>query len=99
MGELNGAQRKHLRGVAHGYKPLVQIGKEGLTDNVIGSIDNAIAAHELIKVKMTADRNEREQLIPVIEERLACECVGAIGRIAILYRENSDPEKRRITLP
>ncbi len=99
MGELNGAQRKHLRGVAHGYKPLVQIGKEGLTDNVIGSIDDAIAAHELIKVKMTAERDEREQLIPIIEERLPCECVGAIGRIAILYRQSSDPEKRKITFP
>ena len=99
MGELNGAQRKHLRGVAHGYKPLAQIGKEGLTDNVIGSIDDAIAAHELIKVKMTAERDEREQLIPIIEERLHCECVGAIGRIAILYRQSSDPEKRKITFP
>jgi RNA-binding protein len=99
MGELNGAQRKHLRGVAHGYKPLVQIGKDGLTDNVLGSIDDAIAANELIKVKMTAERDEREQLIPIIEERLPCECVGAIGRIAILYRQSSDPEKRKITFP
>ncbi len=99
MGELNGAQRKHLRGVAHGYKPLVQIGKDGLTDNVLGSIDDAITANELIKVKMTAERDEREQLIPIIEERLPCECVGAIGRIAILYRQSSDPEKRKITFP
>jgi RNA-binding protein len=97
MGRLNGAQRKFLRGVAHGYKPLVQIGKEGLTDNVFGAIDDAIAAHELIKIKMAAERDEREELVPAIEERLGCECVGAIGRIAILYRENPDPEKRKIT--
>ena len=99
MGELNGGQRKYLRGVAHGYKPLVHIGKEGLTDNVLRTIDEAITAHELIKVKLTAERDEREQLIPIIEDRLGCQCVGAIGRIAILYRENPDPEKRRITFP
>ena len=99
MAKLSGAQRKHLRGVAHGYKPLVQIGKEGLTDNVLRTIDEAITAHELIKVKLTAERDEREQLIPIIEDRHGCECVGAIGRIAILYRENPDPEKRRITFP
>ncbi len=98
MAKLNGAQRKHLRGVAHSYKPLVQIGKEGLTDNVIGAIDAAIDAHELIKVKMTAERDQREQLVPVIEERVPCECVGTVGRIAILYRRNPDPEKRKITL-
>jgi len=99
MAKLTGARRKHLRGVAHGYKPLVQIGKEGLTDNVLRTIDEAITAHELIKVKMTGDRDEREQLTPIIEDRLGCECVGSIGRIAILYRENPDPEKRRITFP
>jgi len=99
MGELNGGQRKYLRGVAHGYKPLVHIGKEGLTDNVLRTIDEAITAHELIKVKLTAERDEREQLIPIIEDRLGCQCVGAIGRIAILYRENPDPEKRRINFP
>ncbi len=99
MGELNGGQRKYLRGLAHGYKPLVHIGKEGLTDNVLRTIDEAITAHELIKVKLTAERDEREQLTPIIEDRLGCECVGSIGRIAILYREHPDPEKRRITFP
>jgi RNA-binding protein len=99
MAKLSGAQRKHLRGVAHSYKPLVQIGKEGLTDNVIGAIDDAIGAHELIKIKMAAERDEREELVPVIETRLGCECVGTIGRTAILYRRNPDPEKREINLP
>jgi len=99
MAKLSGAQQKHLRGVAHGYKPLVQIGKDGLTENVLGSIDDAIAAHELIKVKMAAERDDREQLIHVVEDRLGCECVGMIGRIAILYRENPDPEKRKVTFP
>ncbi len=99
MAKLTGSQRKHLRGVAHGYKPIVQIGKEGLTDNVIGAIDSAIAARELIKVKIAADRDDREALVPVIEARINCECVGMIGRIAILYRQHPDPEKRKINLP
>ena len=99
MGELSGAQRKYLRGVAHSYKPLVQIGKEGLTDNVFTAIDTAIEAHELIKVKITADRDEREKLVPVIEERLECECVGTVGRMAILYRQHPESEKRKIEFP
>jgi len=99
MGELKGSQRKNLRGVAHGYKPLVQIGKEGLSESVLGAIDDALVAHELIKVKIAAERSEREQFVPVIEERLDCECVGTVGRMAILYRENPDPEKRKIVVP
>ena len=99
MGELKGSQRKYLRGVAHSYKPQVQIGKEGLRENVLGSIDTALDAHELIKVKISAERDQREQFVPVIEQRLNCECVGTVGRIAILYREHPDPEKRKIAVP
>jgi len=99
MGKLKGSQRKYLRGLAHSYKPLVQIGKEGLSENVLGAIDTALDARELIKVKIAAERNEREQFVPVIEERLSCECVGTVGRMAILYRENPDPEKRKIAVP
>ena len=99
MDKLTGSQRKYLRGVAHGYKPLVQIGKEGLSKNVLSSIDTALEAHELIKVKIAAERDQREELVPVIEERLNCECVGTVGRMAILYREQPDPDKRRISFP
>lgn len=99
MGELKGSQRKYLRGVAHGFKPLVQIGKEGLSDGVMQAVDTALEAHELIKVKIAADREEREQFVPALEERASCECVGTIGRMAILYREHPDPEKRKISLP
>ena len=96
MATLSGSQRKHLRGVAHGYKPAIHIGKEGLSDAVLDAFEKAITARELIKIKIAA---EREQLVPVIEERLNAECVGTIGRMAILYREHPDPEKRTITLP
>jgi len=99
MGELKGSQRKYLRGVAHSYKPQVQIGKEGLSENVLGSIDTALEAHELIKVKIAAERDQREQFVPVIEESLKCECVSTVGRMAILYREHPDPEKRKIAVP
>jgi len=99
MGKLSGAERKHLRGLAHGYQPLVQIGKVGLSDNVLAAIDTAIEAHELIKVKIVADRDERGALVPIIEERADCECVGTVGRIAILYRQHPDPEKRKIGFP
>jgi len=99
MARLTGSQRKHLRGLAHSYKPAVHIGKEGLSNSVARSIDIAIEANELIKVKIAADRDARADLIPIIEERTKCECVGAVGHIAILYRRNPDPEKRRVAVP
>jgi len=99
MDQLKGSQRKYLRGAAHSYKPLVQIGKEGLSEGVLSAIDDALDAHELIKLKIAAQRDEREEFVPVIEARLNCECVGTVGRIAILYREHPDPEKQKIKVP
>ncbi|MEE4273853.1 MAG: YhbY family RNA-binding protein [Thermoanaerobaculales bacterium] len=99
MNTLKGSQRKHLRGLAHSFKPVVQIGKEGLTDAVAAAIDDAITARELIKVRISGEREDREALVPIIEERIQCQCVGTIGRMAILYRQHPDPDRRRIELP
>ena len=96
---LKGSQRRYLRGVAHGFKPVVQIGKEGLTERVTAAIDGALEARELVKIKIAAERDERESMIPEIERRTKSECVGSVGRMAILYRQHPDPEKRSIQLP
>jgi RNA-binding protein len=93
---LTGSQRKHLRGLAHAYRPAVQVGKGGLTDAVVGSIDEALTARELIKVQIFTARDERQQITSAVEQRLACECVGSVGRMAIFYRPHSDPERRHI---
>jgi RNA-binding protein len=93
---LTGSQRKHLRGLAHGYRPAVQVGKGGLTDAVVASIDEALTARELIKVQIFTARDERQEITSAVEARLACECVGMVGRMAILYRRQPDPERRRI---
>lgn len=93
---LKGSQRTRLRGLAHSYRPAVQIGKGGLTESVLAAIDDALTAGELIKVQVFAARDERRQITATIEERLACECAGSVGRMAIFYRQHPDPEKRRI---
>ncbi len=96
---LTGSQRKYLRGLAHGLQPKAHIGKEGLTDSVVASIDATLTARELVKVQILAERDQRAAIATELEPRLGCECVGAIGRMAILYRQQPDPERRRITLP
>ncbi len=95
---LKGSQRTRLRGLAHGYRPAVQIGKGGLTDNVVAAIDVALTASELVKVQIFTARAERQQIADAIEERLDCECAGAVGRMAIFYRQQPDPEKRHIDI-
>ena len=50
MSALKGFQKKHLKGLAHNLKPVVQIGKEGLTEGIIRAVGEGLLQHELIKI-------------------------------------------------
>lgn len=81
--------RQQLKAKAHSLKPIVFIGDKGLTEAVINEIDNALTAHELIKIKIRGqEKQERialsEQLCPAVEADL----VQHIGNILVLYRQN-----------
>ena len=99
--ELKGFQKKYLRGLAHGMKPLVLIGQSGLTPGVIAAVDDALETHELIKVKFNdfKEKTQKEEINGAIETATASEMVGMIGHLAIFYRMNPDPEKRKIMVP
>jgi RNA-binding protein len=95
---LTAAQRKTLRGRAHELEPVVWLGRAGLSDSSSAEIERAIAHHELIKVKVGAERDERKRIVEEIPSRVPCAVVGAIGQVAILYRPHRDPEKRRFRI-
>lgn len=98
-GSLTSRQRAHLRRLAHHLDPIVHVGQRGLTEAVTTGVDEALAAHELIKVRLAGGREERAELALEIAHRTGSNLAGTIGRIAILYRAHDDPEKRSIELP
>ncbi len=101
MGKLSGFQRKYLRGLAHNLDPVVFIGQKGLADTVVKAADSALMAHELIKLKFVdiKDKEKKQDIIAELEKRIGCEKVGSIGHVFILFRQNRDPLKRKITVP
>lgn len=96
---LNSAEKKYLRGLAHHLKPLVQIGKNGLTVEVISQIDQCLLDHELFKIKFNDFQEEKKKLAAAIEGKTGCRLAGMIGNVAILFRQHPDEEKRKIFLP
>jgi len=96
--EASSAQRKELRRLAHHLEPLVWIGKEGLSDDVIAAAIDALQAHELIKVKLLALKDERKAVARDLADKADCVLAGVIGHVVILYREQPDEEKRKIKL-
>lgn len=99
MQPLNSQQRKHLRGLAHHLDPLILVGKQGYTHALVRATAEALDDHELIKVRFNDFKDQKGEIIHEIARRTGSEVVGTIGHVAILYRENPDPEKRKIDLP
>jgi len=97
--KLAGRHRKYLRGLAHGLKPLVQVGRGGLTQALIDSLDEALEHHELVKVRFLEHKEARHELSEALAAKTDATVAGRIGHVATLYRPARDPERRRIVLP
>lgn len=80
-------ERAKLKARAHALEPIVQVGHAGATDRLVTEIDRALAAHELIKVKVTApDRDEREVICEDIAARTDATMVQRVGKVVVLWR-------------
>ena len=84
---ITSKQRAALKSMASTMSPIAQIGKGGITENVIKTLSDALDARELIKVNIleTAD-DDYKNLAENVAELLDAVCVAVIGRKAIFYR-------------
>ncbi|MCD6586481.1 MAG: ribosome assembly RNA-binding protein YhbY [Desulfobacteraceae bacterium] len=101
MEKLKGVHKKYLRGLAHSLKPLVLIGQKGVSPSLFKAIDEALDMHELIKIKFNEfkEKEQKKDVSGMIEKETGSEMVGMIGHTAIFYRQQKDPEKRKIIIP
>ena len=98
--ELTNGERKILRSLGHHLEPVVYTGKEGLSPALLASVQAALKAHELIKVKIGQNYPvERNQAGQELAKATGAALVQVIGRTLLLYRPNLElPEARRIAL-
>ncbi len=79
-------------------KPTVFVGKDGMTDTLVGAVAESIGAHELIKVRFVDFKDSKKDLAGQLAKRSGSELVGMIGHLAILYHEHPDEGKRKVKL-
>ncbi len=98
--ELNSHQRQFLKGLAHSLQPVVQLGGDGVKAGVLAAIDQALNDHELIKIKVAKSyTGDRGELAASVAEQSNAQLCQVIGRVMVLYREQSNTKKRQIHLP
>lgn len=97
MLQLSPSQRRFLKAQAHHLNPVVMIGDAGLTTSVLKEAEVALAAHELIKIKIHSDERElRDALMEQICLKTGATPVQHIGKILVIYKAAKKPT---ITLP
>ncbi len=95
---LRGKQRRYLRGLGTQLEPVVFLGKNAITDAVLEEIATALAAHELIKVRLLDSvEGNRKDVARDLADRAGAELVQVLGRTVLLYLRNE--EEPSITLP
>lgn len=92
---MNAAKKRKLRQIAHHLDPVVTVGDKGLSDTVLAEAIRALRDHELIKVKLAAgEREDRRALADAVAKDTNSELVYIIGKIAVLYKENTNADPR-----
>ena len=94
----NRTQKKTLRQAAHHLDPVVWVGKNGITENVIKEITHALDHHELIKIKiLQVEKKERGINIKKICMDTNAELISNIGNVLTLYKKNTKNSDQKIS--
>ena len=99
MQNLKSNQIKYLSSKAQTLKPVVYLGKEGINEPLIKSLDQALDDHELVKVKFVNYKEEKRELAPQLAESTGSVLVRIIGNVALFYRQSNIIEKQKLVLP
>ena len=95
--KLSNKQKKFLKSLSHDYKAVVMIGKEGISDKLLMNANQALKAHELVKVSMlnTSPLTVNEAAVKIATNTKS-EVVDTVGRVIILFKQS---EEKKIDLP
>lgn len=97
--ELESWQRAWLRKQAHDLDPVVHIGVSGLSPAVEKAFVEALACHELVKIRFVQSKEEKKTMSLYLAGQTQSQLVAVIGNTAIFWKPSKDPDKQQIRLP
>jgi RNA-binding protein len=90
-------QKKALKSKAHALNPVVMIAGNGLSQNVLNEINQALDCHELIKIKISGfEREEKLEMATEICEKFNAALVQVIGHVIVIYKKNAKKSEKKI---
>ncbi|HEX3015549.1 MAG TPA: ribosome assembly RNA-binding protein YhbY [Desulfobacteria bacterium] len=95
---LSGKQKRYLRSLGNELLPIIQVGKGGISENLLKQVEDALEARELIKGRVLNNcLEEPEEVADKLAAEVGAELVQVIGRNFLLYKRAK--ENQVIKLP
>ena len=96
MDKLAGSELRKLKGMAQVLEPVLKVGRNGVSREFLDGLETELDRRELIKVKFSAFKDQKQALAAEIAERTGSHLVTRVGNVAVFFRPN--PDLQRIKL-
>ena len=83
---LNNSQIRKFKAAAQQLEPMLKIGKAGLSEGFIRSVDMALTQHELVKIKFAEFKEQKKELAPQLAEKTGSHLIMRVGNVMVLHR-------------
>jgi RNA-binding protein len=88
---LNNSQLRKFKAAAQLLQPMLKVGKAGLSEGFVRSVDLALMQHELVKIKFAEFKEQKKELAPQLAEKTASHLVMRVGNVMVLHRPKPAP--------
>ena len=83
---LSNSQLRKFKATAQHLEPMLKVGKAGLSDGFVRSVDAALAQHELVKIKFVEFKEQKKELAPQLAEKTSSHMLMRVGNVVVLHR-------------
>lgn len=91
--ELSNRERRELKARAQRLKPMLKVGKEGLSPAFLKAVDDALGHHELVKLKFDDFKEQKKELGPKLAGDVSAALIMQVGHVVVLFRRKPSLEK------
>ena len=90
---LSNAQLRNLKAKAQHLEPMLKLGKAGMTEGFVRSVMEALAQHELVKIKFVEFKDQKKELAPQLAEKTASHLIMRVGNVMVLHQPRPEAKQ------
>ena len=83
---LTNAQIRKFKATAQHLEPMLKVGKAGLSEGFVRSVNEALAQHELVKIKFSEFKEQKKELAPQLAGQTSSHLIMRVGNVMVLHR-------------